>query len=96
MLRNKSIIQKDMSKCYVCGTNQGLHIHEIYYGTSNRNKSIRYGCYVSLCGYHHNLSKNGVHFDKALDRNLKEECQKQFEKEYSHERFIQIFKKSYL
>ena len=95
MQRNKSIIQKDMSTCYVCGTTQGLHTHEIFYGI-NRQKSIRYGAYVRLCYKHHNGSNEGVHMDKALDLNLKMEAQKELEKEHSHEWFIQVFNKSYL
>jgi hypothetical protein len=41
------------------------------------------------------MSKYGVHFDKALDRSLKEECQKAFERKYNED-FIKVFGKSYL
>ena len=41
MQRNKSIIQKDLSKCYVCGKPKEA-IHEVYYGTANRKKSIKF------------------------------------------------------
>lgn len=94
-MRNKSIIQKDMTKCYICGKPKEA-IHEVFNGYANRIKSIRYGAYVALCGYHHNLSNNGVHFDKALDLNLKMECQKALEKKYSHEWFVKTFNKSYI
>lgn len=96
MKRDKSIIQSDLTKCYVCGTTQNLHIHEVFYGTANRKKSIEYGCYVSLCAYHHNLSNNGVHFNKKLDLKLKQDTQKEFERLYSHEKFMDIFNKSWL
>ena len=90
----KSIIQ-DIKECYVCGTTLDLHKHHIYEGIANRKKSEKYGCWCYLCGKHHNMSKYGVHFDKALDRNLKEECQEAFERKYN-ENFIKVFGKSYL
>ena len=90
----KSIIQ-DIKECYVCGTTLDLHKHHIYEGIANRKKSEKYGCWCYLCGKHHNMSKYGVHFDKALGRNLKEECQKAFERKYNED-FIKVFGKSYL
>lgn len=90
----KSIIQ-DIKECYVCGTTLDLHKHHIYEGIANRKKSEKYGCWCYLCGKHHNMSKYGVHFDKALDRNLKKECQKAFERKYNED-FIKVFSKSYL
>lgn len=90
----KSIIQ-DIKECYVCGTTLDLHKHHIYEGMANRKKSEKYGCWCYLCVKHHNMSKYGVHFDKALDRNLKEECQKAFERKYNED-FIKVFGKSYL
>ena len=96
MLRNKSIIQKDMAKCFICGTRNNLHIHEIYYGTANRKKSIEYGCYVRLCAYHHNMSDYGVHYNKTLDLNLKRKCQRRFEEKYDHAKFMETFNKNYL
>ena len=65
-----SIVQFN-KECYVCKTKQNLHRHEIFYGTANRKKSIEDGCTVYLCGKHHNLSKDGVHFDIELDTKLK-------------------------
>ena len=85
-----------MTKCFICGTRNNLHIHEIYYGTANRKKSIEYGCYVSLCAYHHNMSDYGVHYNKALDLNLKQECQRRFEEIYDNAKFMETFNKSYL
>ena len=85
-----------MTKCFICGTRNNLHIHEIYYGTANRKKSIEYGCYVSLCAYHHNMSDYGVHYNKALDLNLKQECQRRFEEIYDNAKFMETFNKNYL
>jgi hypothetical protein len=92
----QSILQSDMSKCYVCGATQNLHLHHIYEGTANRKKSDKYRCYVMLCGMHHNLSKFGVHYNKTLDICLKKKCQKEFERIYSHDKFMEVFKRNYL
>lgn len=94
-MRNKSILQSDMSKCYVCGQPKEC-IHEVYFGNANRQKSIRYGCYVALCNNHHNMKGYGVHFNKALDLNLKQDCQKKFEEIYDHDKFMEVFHKSYI
>lgn len=96
MKRNKSIIQKDMTCCYVCGRTYSLHVHEVFYGTANRKKSIKYGCYVALCAYHHNMSNEAVHFNKQLDTQLKQRCQRKFEDLYGHEFFMETFHKNYL
>lgn len=94
--RDKSIIQKDMSSCFICGTNMNLHTHEVFFGTANRKKSIEYGCYCKLCACHHNGSNNSVHYNHTLDLRLKQHAQKAFEELYSHEEFMKIFRKNYL
>jgi hypothetical protein len=96
MKRDKSIVQQDMSRCWFCGTTQNLHIHEIFFGSANREKSIKWGCYVSLCGKHHNQSKEGVHFDKNFNNCLKQVAQRKFEERYGHEKFMEVFNRNYL
>lgn len=91
-----SILMPKMNKCYVCGTTQDLHIHEVFYGTANRKKSIEYGCCVSLCAYHHNMSNEGVHYNKKLNEQLKQEMQRKFEEVYPDKDFRQIFGRNYL
>lgn len=85
-----------MNECYFCGTTKNLHIHEVFYGTANRQKSIRYGCCVSLCAIHHNLSNMSVHFNKDMDLNLKRTMQKRFVEVYPKLDFLKIFGKNYL
>ena len=70
-----------MKVCAVCGTTQDLHHHEVFYGTANRKISIANGFQEYLCGYHHNLSNEGVHFNHDLDRRFKEKHQMIFEGE---------------
>ena len=92
---SKSIISND-KMCLVCGFPQ-VHKHHIFYGTSNRKQSEKYGCWVYLCERHHNMSNEGVHFDKALDIKLKKFCQEKWEAKYGdREQFINVFGKSYL
>lgn len=94
--RNRSIIQKDMSCCFVCGSTRMLQTHEIYFGTANRQKSIDWGCYVKLCSRHHNGSDAGVHYNKQLNLNLKQLCQRKFEELHGREMFMQTFRRNYL
>lgn len=95
MKRDHSIIQNDLSKCIICGKPRQA-IHEVYYGSSNRAKSIKYGCYVALCNEHHNTSNKGVHFNKELDMKLKRLGQIKFLETYPNLEFKKIFGKNYL
>ena len=94
---NRFSILQDIKQCYVCGTTQNIHIHEVYYG-KNRQNSIKWGCCVYLCGKHHNQSNEGVHFNKKLDQELKIKMEQRFLTYYNKtiEDFISIFKKNYL
>lgn len=95
-MKRYSILTNDMSCCFVCGSVTNVHIHEVFFGTAKRQLSIKYGCCVGLCGKHHNLSKEGVHFNRELDLQLKREMQKAFIKKYPTLDFIKVFGKSYL
>lgn len=72
-MKRYSIIQNE-KKCFVCGTTLNIHIHEVMYG-KNRQNSINDGLCVYLCGKHHNLSNEGVHFNHELDMKLKKIAQ---------------------
>lgn len=64
----------------------------------NRNNSIKDGCCIYLCGYHHNQSNDGVHFNHELDIQLKKEMEKRW-LEYYHkdiEDFIKKYGRNYL
>jgi hypothetical protein len=92
----ESVIQQE-KECYVCRTTQGLHSHHIFSGTANRKQSEVYGMKVWLCGRHHNLSNEGVHFNKELDTHLKQVAQRRYEELYGNrESFRTVFGKSYL
>lgn len=97
----KSIIQKE-KECFICRENYGvqtitgLHEHHIFEGTGRRKQSEKYGLKVYLCSKHHNMSNNSVHFNKALDLELKQLAQRKFEETHTREEFREHFIKSYL
>lgn len=70
-------------KCSVCGVPYAA-LHEVFYGTGNRQKSIKWGMQIRLCFYHHNNPSNTTsnpHFNKDADRRLKEKYQHIFEEQ---------------
>lgn len=92
----KSLISNE-KQCLICGATEAVHKHHIFYGTGNRNISEEQGCWCYLCAYHHNMSNNGVHFNKNLDIKLKRFCQRKWEENNGNrEQFIKTFGKSYL
>lgn len=88
-------IMQSTKECYITGSTQGLHKHHIFPG-SRRKASEEWGCWVWLRGDWHNLSNYGVHSDPELDMVLKCSCQEHFEELYGHEKFMEVFGKSYL
>ena len=91
----KSIIQTE-KKCYVCETTQGLHKHHIF-GASNRKHSEKFGLTVFLCPMHHNMSDEGVHFNRELDLQLKKLAQEYYEANYGDRvDFRETFGRNYL
>ena len=44
----------------------------------------------------HNGASYGVHFNRDLDIRLKQQCQERFEKLYGHDKFMEVFGKSWL
>ena len=94
-MKRYSIIQPDLNECWFCHKREYLHKHEVFFGTANRKKSIKYGMVVALCPEHHNMSSQGVHHNRRRDLELKRYAQKVFEEKYGHEKFMEVFGKSY-
>lgn len=97
----KPSLLSDMSDpcCYVCGNTHNLHKHHVFGGTGRRKVSEREGCWVYLCGPHHNMSNEGVHFDHDLDTRIKQECQRRWEEREGvedHSAFIALMGRNYL
>lgn len=91
----KSILQ-NKKECWVCKTTQNLHEHHVFGGNANRKKSESNGLKVYLCAWHHNMSNEGVHFNKELNYRLQTFAQRKFERLHSHEKFMEVFHKNYL
>lgn len=88
-----SILTNDMTKCYMSGDSNNVHVHHIF-GASNRSNSETYGFVVPLRADWHNMADYGVHFDRNLDLKLKRMCQDYWLKKYgTQEQFIIIFGK---
>lgn len=95
MGKAKSIIVKDMKHCCVCGSNQ-VHVHHVFFGYSNRKWSEKYHLTVPLCPMHHNMSNEGIHFNKEMDLKFKEKAQIAFEEKYPNLNFREIFGRNYI
>ena len=89
-----SVIQTT-KECFICKKTENLHSHHCFYGP-NRKWSEYYGLKIWLCPDHHNMSDAGVHFNKALDHEIKQIAQREFEDTYGHDAFLKIFGRNYL
>lgn len=94
MTSHFSIVQEDMTCCYVCGR-YGTEIHHIFFGTANRKLSDQYGCVIGLCREHHRGNK-GVHQNRELDLKIKRVGQKAFMEHYPEADFLAVFGRYYL
>ena len=89
-------------ECWICHNTYNIHVHHIYGGVGRRPISDEEGCWLYLCGPHHNQSNFGVHFDKELDKSLKMDCQRRWERREglegkdAHDAFRKRFGVSYL
>lgn len=96
----KSVLQTT-KECWACRrlmnvtTEEGLHRHHVFYG-NDRSISEKEGLTVWLCPKHHNMSKEGVHFNQALDLELKRYAQNVYERILGHRAFMEIIGKDYL
>lgn len=97
MRKIKNQLFPKVAKCYICGSTDRVATHEIFFGTANKKKSIEDGMCVNLCGPHHNLGSEGVHFNHELDLKLKQEGQRKWEATYGdREAFRKRYGRSYL
>lgn len=90
----KSILTDDLNHCLICGSPH-VEIHHRIFGTANRKVADRYGLVVALCREHH-TGPRGVHFDPALNRDIKMGAQKMFERCYGRDKWMEIVGRNYL
>ena len=93
-MKKNSILTDEYNKCFICQSERNLEEHHVFFGTSNRKQSEKYGMKVPLCPDCHR-GQRGVHHNKQLDLYIKRYAQLQFEKEYPYEEFMKIFGRSY-
>ena len=86
---SESLLPSD--DCFICQIGGDLARHEVF-GGSSRQISKATGMWVKLCPRCHAR----VHADENMEELLKKEAQALFEEEYSHEEFIELFRKNYL
>src|SRR5574344_1240180 len=91
---SKSILQ-NRKECYITHSTTGLHQHHVF-GGANRNISEKMGFWVWLRYNLHNMSNDGVHEDFRLNLDLKQKCQKEFEKTHTRSEFMSLIGKNYL
>lgn len=95
---SSSIIQDDMTCCYLCHRRDTkLDRHEVW-GASNRSKSKRYGLWVVLCHDGCHLGTWGVHYNAEVMEQLHREGQIAAMEAYwwTEEEFISRIGKNYL
>lgn len=90
-----SILQNEKS-CYITGQTGALHKHHIFGGIGRRALSEKYGLWVWLAPEWHNMSALGVHYNRALDLELKQAAQRAFERGHSRAEWMSIIGKNYL
>ena len=88
-------IISNKKECFLCGAMSGLERHHIMAGTANRKLSERYGLWVYLCHNCH-TGDGGAQYEKELNLSLKQTAQHAFEKQWSHEKWMEVFRKNYL
>lgn len=86
-----SILQTE-KRCYLTGAERELDRHHVYSGP-RRKAAEKWGCWVWL---RHDVHMELHQHDPELERRIKRECQQRFEELYGHEKFVQVFGKSYL
>lgn len=91
---SKSILQEEKA-CYVTGQTEGLHKHHIF-GAALRPISEREGFFVYLLPQFHNMSDEGVHFNKEFDLHLKQTCQRKYEETHTRAEWMALIGRNYL
>ncbi len=72
----KSIITKWMNYCMICGKPRE-HVHHALFNTGKRKLASEDLLLMPLCQYHHQDSKNGIHFNtgmRVLSQALAQAC----------------------
>lgn len=88
----KSVIQKDCSKCFVCGKGGELHPHHIF-NNAYKKKSEEDGYIIFV---HNTPCHQQIHGKSGEAKYYKKYAQEKYEKTHTREEFIKRYGKSYL
>jgi hypothetical protein len=83
---------QDDRYCYITGRTDTLQLHHIFTGP-RRKLSDQWGCWCWLAADVHAAAHDS---NQELLTQLRQECQEKFETLYGHEKFMEVFGKSYL
>lgn len=87
-----SIMDTAFGEDYILKIEMPTARHEIFFGTSNRRLSKKYGLWVNVCPQIHNK----IHADRETDLKLKKQGQSKFEETHSREEFMALFGRNWL
>ena len=90
----KSILQDDR-RCYFCNRVTGLEKHHVFAGIANRRISEARGFWVMCCNECH-TGRDGVQYNKEKNLRLKQDAQRAFEKDHTHQEWMDLIRKNYL
>lgn len=84
-------------KCLICGETSYVEEHHIFYGVRHRKISDKNGFTCWLCLEHHR-GTYGVHGKNGekLNLELKQLCQRTYEKTHTRKEFMDLIHKNYL
>ena len=77
-------------RCYICGRYGPTEVHHCLHGI-RRAEADKYGLTVHLCRICHARLHDRGDFDRELERT----AQREYEKKYGHEKWMEIFGKDY-
>ena len=83
---------QDSRYCYITGRTDHLDKHHIFTGI-RRKAADKWGCW---CWLNHEVHMAAHDKQQELLTQLRQECQERFEELYGHEKFMEVFGKSYL
>lgn len=105
---SKSIMQ-DKKECYLCRKKAdligyrgdlpsvGLHRHHVVFGSADRRLSEHYGLWVWLCAQqHHQRGPDSAHGNQEVAEMLIRDAQMTFEEKYSHDKWMETFKRNWI
>lgn len=95
---SRSIMQKDLTRCYLCGANGAqdrLELHHVF-GGPLRKLADADGLTVMLCGVRcHRLGKLSAHNNKTIRRMLQAEAQAKFEETHTRAEWMARYGRNY-